>query len=273
MLITHNQTPIPTDLKIFIDNNNSNENDPSKIIEISRISSNDPVPAIKYLGVFFDPQLNFKYHIAYLSKKLSNALFSLRQVKNVLPPFALKTLYYSLFHCHLVYAIEIWSCTPQSLIKPLVTKQKAAIRIISSQPYNAHTEPLFKSLAILPLNLLIEVSNLKLFHSFIYNTLPSEFTGTWNSVIEQRALTGDNQLLYNLRNNNDMFVPPARTQFVARFPFYNLPKIWNSLPQNLRDIPSKSLFAIKLKKFYLDKLKDKPTCNRLLCPACLRIPT
>ena len=271
LLITHNNAIISPDLKIFINNNNSNENLTGNIIEIGRITSEDTVPAIKYLGVFFDPLLNFKFHISQLSKKLSYALFSLRQVKNFLPLPALKSLYYSLFHCHLVYAIEIWSCASQSLLKPLISKQKAAIRIISLQSYNAHTEPLFKSLSILPLMDLIEISNLKLFHSFFYKTLPSEFNGTWNSVLEQRAITGDNQLVYNLRNNNDIYVPPFRTKFLSRFPLYNLPNLWNLLPSNLKEISSKSQFAINIKKFYLNKLSENYNCTRILCPACLRL--
>jgi hypothetical protein len=58
----------------------------------------------------FDPHLNFKFHVQQLSLKLSRALFQLRRVKNVLSEDALKTLYFSLFHCHLVYAIEIMEC-------------------------------------------------------------------------------------------------------------------------------------------------------------------
>jgi hypothetical protein len=178
LLITNQQTPI-ANLDLFINNNNPNENDPSRIHLLSKVTSSDKIPAIKYLGVYFDPNLNFKYHISQISKKLSNALFSLRRAKNLLPANSLKTLYYSLFHCHLVYAIEIWSSAPQSSLSHLFTKQKAAIRIITNSAYNAHTEPLFKSLSILPLTSLILVLNLKFFHSYVYNYLPSSFSNTW----------------------------------------------------------------------------------------------
>ncbi|MBY0379860.1 MAG: reverse transcriptase family protein, partial [Burkholderiales bacterium] len=207
LLITNQQTPI-ANLDLFINNNNPNENDPSRIHLLSKVTSSDKIPAIKYLGVYFDPNLNFKYHISQISKKLSNALFSLRRAKNLLPANSLKTLYYSLFHCHLVYAIEIWSSAPQSSLSHLFTKQKAAIRIITNSAYNAHTEPLFKSLSILPLTSLILVSNLKFFHSYVYNYLPSSFTNTWLTTIEQRQNDGLIHLLYNLRNNDDFFVPP-----------------------------------------------------------------
>ena len=58
-------------LEIFCNNNNSEQNDPNNISLISRVNSNDNVPAVKFLGVFFDPNLNFKYHISILKNKLS----------------------------------------------------------------------------------------------------------------------------------------------------------------------------------------------------------
>jgi len=124
-----------------------------------------------------------------------------------LPLNTLKTLYYSLFHCHLVYALEIWSCVPHSLLQPLITKQKAAICIISNSHYNAHTEPLFKALSILPLTDLITLSNLKLFHKFTMGLTPSAFTNTWITAIEQRQNDRQIHLLYDLRNNDDFFTP------------------------------------------------------------------
>jgi hypothetical protein len=46
-------------VQIFINNNNLNQNDPNKIFQLTQVLSTDQIPAIKYLGVFFDPQLNF----------------------------------------------------------------------------------------------------------------------------------------------------------------------------------------------------------------------
>jgi hypothetical protein len=227
------------------------------------------MPAIKYLGVYFDQSLNFKYHISHISKKLSHALYSLRQVKNILPPNALRTLYYSLFHCHLVYAVEIWSNVPPSLLKPLFNKQKAAIRIISNKSYNAHTEPLFKALSILPLSDLINYAKLKFFHSFHFQTIPHALNGTWHTTLEQRHLDGNIQHLINLRNNDDYFSPPSRTTFLSRFPLFSLPSLWNNLPDNLKEIANKNSFSYNLKKHLLNLLNTNPTCNRLLCPACL----
>jgi len=152
-------------------------------------------------------------------------------------------------------------------MKPLVSIQKAAIRIISSKPYNAHTEPLFKALSILPLSDLITYAKLKFFHSFHYQTIPSAFNGTWHTTLEQRHLDGNIQQL--LRNNNDSYSPPSRTTFISCFPLFSLPSLWNNLPNNLKELASKNSFSFNLKKHFVDLLNSNPNCNCLLCPACL----
>ena len=257
--------------QIFINNNNTGEDDRTRVHQLTRVKTDDSVPAIKYLGVYFDPQLNFRYHIAQISKKLSYAIFSLKRAKNLLPPSTLKTLYFSLFHCHLVYAMEIWSCVPQNLLKPLITKQKTAIRIISNSHYNAHTEPIFKSLSILPLEQLIEHTNLKFFHKFVHRLAPAAFENAWITTLEQRHLDGQIHLLYNLRNNDDFYVPLIRLQSLSRFPLFNLPRLWNSSPENLKAIPSNILFSRNLKSDLISKLNSQPVCARLFCPACARL--
>jgi hypothetical protein len=90
----------------------------------------------------------------------------LRRCKNFLSTKSLKTLYYSLIHCHLIYGIQIWSCSSPSLTNVLFKKQKAAIRIVCQVKHYAHTESLFKSLEILPFPSLIDF-----FKNSIYATV------------------------------------------------------------------------------------------------------
>jgi len=94
---------------IYIDNNNSNEDKDKHKHEINRIMTTDDNPTYKYLGILVDPNFSFKQHVTHISNKLSKALYTLRKVKQFLPEKALLLLYYSLFHCHLIYAAEIWS--------------------------------------------------------------------------------------------------------------------------------------------------------------------
>ena len=105
-------------------------------------------------------------------------------VKNTLNQNSLLLLYNSIFHCHLLYAIQIWSCSRSGPLNEIFKMQKSAIRIITGSSYNSHTEFLFKRLQILPLPDLISFSKLQFMHRFLQKFLPSSFYETWikNSV-------------------------------------------------------------------------------------------
>ena len=78
-------------------------------------------------------------------------------------------------------------------------------------------------------------------------------------------------LLYNLRNNNDFFVPLTMLLSLSRFPLFNLPRLWNSLPNNLKAIPCNILSSRTLKTDLFSQLNSLPVCACLFCPACARL--
>jgi hypothetical protein len=111
--------------RIFIDNNDvGSPNIEQLMIEIPNVNLNSDTPAIKFLGVFFDPLLNFKFHIKYVTNKLSRALYFLRTAKNNLTYAARKSLYYSLFHANVIDGIHVWSCTTPSSYSCIFFKTK-----------------------------------------------------------------------------------------------------------------------------------------------------
>ena len=53
------------------------------------------------------------------------------------------------------------------------------IRIINNSSYNSHTEPIFKSLSILPLTSLIAYFKIQFMFNFVNGELPGSFKSTW----------------------------------------------------------------------------------------------
>ena len=253
-------------IEIFCNNKNPDQYSPDNISAISRVKNEDDVPAIKFLGVFFDSELNFKYHIDTLKTKLSRALYALRTVKNTLNQESLYLLYNSIFHCHLLYAVQIWSCSRSSPINAVFKLQKTAVRLISGSAYNAHTEPLFKKLNILPLPDLISFSKLQFMQRFSQNFLPESFRETW--VRNNIRNIGENEI--QLRNFNQL--QPIHSNLVKLdiFPLYNFPKLWQDFPNEQLKITRKPTeFGSKLKEFFLNDLSAVIACNRLLYLACI----
>jgi len=243
------------------------DENPSLIHKMERVDINSDIPAMRFLGVYFDQNLNFKYHVEKLLSKLSRSLYTLRCVKNVLTPKALKSLYYSLIHCHLIYALPIWSVCNQKLKKDIFMKQKMAIRIIAGLKYNAHTEPSFKSLQILPFPDLIEFFQLQFMQRFSENFLPIAFNETW--VKNQIRRDGEHQI--SLRNDNNFYIERSRTTQTSHHPLATLPAKWETLPIEISFTRNKIEFDAKLKQYFLNKLSNHIECSNLFCPTCSNI--
>ena len=268
IIISHSPKVQNKDVKILINNNNDDQNDNDLIFQISQVKSTCKTPAIKYLGVYFDPLLNFKFHLDFVASKISRALYVLNRVKKLLPTVALKTLYYTLLHCHLNYAIEIWGCASAAYLKTLITKQKSAIRIINNLKRQSHTEPYFKKLEILPLLQLAENNKIILMQQSIQKLSPTALHDIWIKNRDQRRLLDQNFNLPDLRNDDDYFTPYYRTNQISRFPEYSLPNLWNQLPPTIQILRRKTDFSLALKQHFINNLSSTPNCTRLLCPSC-----
>jgi len=272
MIFSNSPTIKSSSPAIFLNNNNINENQDNLKIALGQISANSPEKSVRFLGVQIDPSLTYSSHIKNVTSKLSRSLFVIRSVKNFLDEKALKAVYYSTFHCHLVYCLPIWSSAAISLLKPITLMQKKAIRLISNSKYNAHTEPLFKSLKILPFDKLIEFFNLQMMQRYIQGFLPKAFRSTWITNAERRlGLHEDNNedFIRILRNDENIYIPFARLSFSIRQPLIIIPTTWTEFDApEIKILRNKLEFNQKLKEHLISKLSASVNCSRILCPAC-----
>ena len=251
--------------EFFINFNPPDAPQDQSLISKMTFINNSETPYAKFLGVLIDPNLSFKAHANMLNKRLSTALFFMRKAKNVLSEKSLKFIYYSLFHSHLVYANQLWSCCSESVLKPLIMKQKIAVRIISNSKYNSHTEPIFKRLNILPLKQLSEFFKLQFMQQFSQNFLPTALKDMW--VTNRMRHIDEDHIV--LRNDDLFFIPFARSSITSKLPLTSFPKLWCEFPdENIKFIRNKLEFNTSLKRYFIDKLRQNITCNRLLCPDC-----
>ena len=126
-------------------------------------------------------------------------------MKHIIPPKALKSLYYTLINSHIEYGVQAWG-NRNTIISKLVTLQKRAIRIINNRGYRSHTDPIFKSQNVLKI---VDVHRLyvSLFmYDFHHNLLPKSFTNyiPKKNVDERSRITRQHNLLAKER---------PRTQF------------------------------------------------------------
>ena len=63
---------------------------------------------VKYLGLLISNTLTWDSYQNSLINKLKRAIGLLAKIRHYIPKFLLKSIYYSIFNSHLIYACQIW---------------------------------------------------------------------------------------------------------------------------------------------------------------------
>ena len=162
-------------------------------------------------------------------KKLSKALFVIRSLRNLVDQCVLRNFAY--FHSLLMYGLEIWGHAPDYLFQKVFILQKSAIRILANAHYRAECLDLFEQLDILPLPALYILQITVFFKKnphYLVDSVPSHN--------------------HNTRNKN-MYTPyKHRTTSYEKGPLYSGQKLYNALPQIVKEQQSVRVFKTMLKK-------------------------
>ena len=203
--------------------------------KIERVSST------KFLGIQFDNHLTWHNHISSINKKIAQALMAIKKAKHHLTPTALKTLYYSLIHPHLIYGITLWGNASKSTLKKTQTLQKRAIRYISHSHYNAHTEPLFKQLNILKISEIYHQQIATFMYDYHTGKLPHSFHNafTYTSQISNSHST---------RNTHPFYPLTATSTYASKLPPHTFPTIANIYATQILNSNNKTHFKKSLKR-------------------------
>ena len=83
-------------------------------------------------------------------------------------------------------------------------------------------------------------------HKFIHNILPFSFSETW---ITNRARNPN----LELRNVDDLYIPPHNFATTKRFPLFSFPRIWNDEPVTKYN-PSLKLYLKSVKSAMINAI-------------------
>ena len=79
-------------------------------IDIERVTS------FKFLGIVFDENLTWKYHISMITKSISRSVGILCKLKHYVPIYVLKILYNSLIVAHINYGLLVWGYNNKQIV-------------------------------------------------------------------------------------------------------------------------------------------------------------
>ena len=188
-----------------------------------------------FLGVLIDDSLKFGNHIKNLSSKISKSAGILFKLNQFTPPKVMRGLYFSLVYPYLTYCNTVWGTTFNTHLQPLIRAQKRIIRIINKEPFLAHTSPLFRKLSILK----FEDINYYFVSVYMYKN---------SNSFETTSSHG-----YSTRQSVDLRTSLRRTALTQHSIFYVGPKIWNTLPLDIRNLENLNTFKRNLNIYLLSK--------------------
>lgn len=221
-------------LYIVFHQSNANLNEFSLRIDNTDVQRVDNT---KFLGLFVDSKLKWKYQIQQLSLKLVRDIAMLKFAAKCVPRNCLKTLYFTFFHSRLTYGITLWSSAGITELRKLAILQKAAIRIICNASFTAHYLPLARQLNILPLNEYITLSTGLFMYKVFIKSVPQ-------CILNLFTRSTSNTLHHSLRQSELNFaVTRYNTSLMHNFIICRGVKLWNLLPGQIKS--SRNLIMFK----------------------------
>ena len=207
---------------------------------------------IKYLGVLLDDTISWKYHISYISSKISRNTGFFLKLRHYLPIKQLSQLYYNLIYPYLSYATIAWGSACKTHLKKLQVKQNHVIRIMFfANLYGENTDkalPLLNLLDLLTVENIFELRLLQFSHQWHKKQLPSIFDSYFryaSDVHSYNTRYSAKGNFYKARSKTNMGKKTLSALGVSH---------WQNVPKAFKEL-SPSCFSKKVKQYLLSKQK------------------
>ena len=233
-----------TNYMIFHSRNKKYNNNDIKI-EINN-SNILQVTKVKFLGIWMDDHLTWKFHLIYISNKISKVIGILKKVKQSVGTYILRNLYFALIYPYFTYGNITWAANYKSNLDCLIKLQKKIIRIMSNSGFNDHTEPIFRELYIMKFEFLNKFLTGLFMFKIMNNLLPA--------FCQDLFIVNQDIHHYDTRQKHNLHIFRYRVNTSLFSIKINGPRIWNELPISLRTLSSLYAFKSKLKKLYMEHI-------------------
>jgi hypothetical protein len=176
------------------------------------------VDSTSFLGIIIDSKLQWKAHIAALSKRLSSAIYAVKKIRLLSDIETARLVYFSYFHSVMSYGLLLWGSAAD--INDIFILQKRAIRAIYVLKPRQSIRDLFKEINILTVASQYIYDNILYVHKYRDTFLK-------HSDIHK----------FNTRNCDKLAVPKFRLHKTGNTFFGKCIQIYNKLPLNVTKLP------------------------------------
>ena len=196
----------------------------------------------KLLGVHIDNDLSWTTQIENTIKKCNTLLYLLRRIKCYLSIHVRKLFYNAYVLPHLDYCCTIWGNANSELMESVIKFQKRAARCILDRDFDSPSAELFAELKWMEFPERVKYQKAIIMYKISHNLAPKYL----QDLFQQTADIHDRALRSTF--DNLLYVPKPNLEQFRNSLSYSGSKTWNSIPINIKQSDSLSLF----KKKYLE---------------------
>lgn len=191
--------------------------------------------AAKFLGVTLDSGLTWTSHIDVVVKKLNTACYTVRHVRHVVNLETLRAIYFAFVHSVISYGIMFWGASPDA--ERVFVVQKRILRSMLGLEYDASCKGYFIEQKI------ITVPSLYIYKLAVYCRK--------NEAQFVKNRQGYRSMTMTTRYRDYLRVPHYHLTRSQKGPYYRAVKVYNALPNVVKQVTSMTSFKSSLKEFLI----------------------
>lgn len=197
------------------------------------------------LGITVQENLKHETTITNIIRKLQPTIQKFRYANKLLPTNTMTEQYYSLAYPHLIGAIAIWGTDDPNAtrLQPLIRTQKKLIRLIKNLPPRTHTKPLMAELKILSVPSLYTLRVCAEMHAFIHPKVAVNRPEHSHHYVRTETI---HQHLTRRSQQQTLHQTHSMEHYTREYT-----RVWNSIPQKLRETTAPNIFKRNLKTYLL----------------------
>ena len=195
----------------------------------------------KSLGLIIDNRLSWSNHVNELCKKVTSVIGALRRIRPLISQSTAVLVYNSLIQPHFDYCSLVWDGLSDQLSDKLQKLQNRAARVILKANYGTSSSLL---LDILKWDKLV-IRRKKHKAIMMFKSLNEQASVYLQNLFHERSTD------YDFRNSfHKLTLPRPRTDYLKRSFSYSVALLWNSLPENVREIKSVRKFKEQINHLF-----------------------
>ena len=207
------------------------------------------VPVSKYLGMHLDDKLNWKTHINNIKNKLNQLTGAFYNLARYIDTSKISNIYHAYVFPHIKYGIELYGACDKTSLKSLQTSQNKILKVLYRKPRRYHTNQIHNELRILKCEDVYQLFT----GIFVYKQQQKLLPNIFSNYFTQ------NRNIHRIRTRNceSLFLPRYKLKSTQKCMKYSGVKIWNSIPQEIRNQPKLHQFKSKFKSHMISEYSNQ----------------